>query len=81
MRLVFTKLATMNVNLFTKLYGLRLKFISLQVAQMVLNTTRAPEKSKLLAVRKKYAHKKFGKIAEYPELTNQAVEGMANGMF
>jgi len=52
-----------------------------QVAQMVLNTTRAPEKSKLLAVRKKYAHKKFGKIAEYPELTNQAVEGMANGMF
>ena len=48
---------------------------------MVLNTTRAPEKSKLLAVRKKYAHKKFGKIAEYPELTNQAVEGMADGMF
>jgi len=52
-----------------------------QVAQMVLNTTRAPEKSKLLAIRKKYANKKFGKIAEYPELTNPAVEDMANGIF
>merc|ERR1712111_121292 len=52
-----------------------------QVASMVLTTTRAPEKSKLLAIRKKYANKKFGKIAEYTELTNKAVQDMANGIF
>jgi len=51
-----------------------------QVASMVLTTTRAPEKSKLLAIRKKYANKKFGKIADYPELTNQAVQDMARGV-
>ena len=48
---------------------------------MVLTTTRAPEKSKLLAIRKKYSNKKFGKIAEYSELTSKAVQGMANGDF
>lgn len=52
-----------------------------QVASMVLTTTRAPEKSKLLAIRKKYANKKFGKIADFAELTNQAVQDMAKGIF
>merc|ERR1719391_1399301 len=52
-----------------------------KVAAMVLTTTRAPEKSKLLAIRKKYSNKKFGKIAEYSELTSKAVQGMANGDF
>ena len=47
---------------------------------MVLTTTKAPEKSKLLAIRKKYANKKFGKIADYPELTNEAVQDMAKGI-
>jgi len=51
-----------------------------QVASMVLTTTKAPEKSKLLAIRKKYANKKFGKIADYPELTNEAVQDMAKGI-
>jgi len=52
-----------------------------QVATIVQATTRAPEKSKLLAIRKKYANKKFGKISEYPELTSKAVEDMASGNF
>jgi len=52
-----------------------------KIAAMVLTTTRAPEKSKLLAIRKKYSNKKFGKIAEYSELTSKAVQGMANGDF
>jgi len=50
------------------------------IANMVLNTTRAPEKSKLLAIRKKYSNKKFGRIAEYTELVSQAVEEMAQGL-
>lgn len=52
-----------------------------QMATMVITTTQAPEQSKLLAIRKKYAHKKFGKIAEYPQLTNEAVQDMSNGIF
>merc|ERR1712111_181091 len=52
-----------------------------QVASIVLTTTRAPKKSKLLGIRKKYANKKFGKIADYTELTNQAVQDMAKGIF
>ena len=55
--------------------------MSSQVATIVQATTRAPEKSKLLAIRKKYANKKFGKISEYPELTSKAVEDMASGNF
>jgi len=51
-----------------------------QVAHMVLTTTKAPEKSKLLAIRKKYANKKFGKVADYTELTNEAVQDMAKGI-
>jgi len=51
------------------------------VATMVLTTTRAPEKAKLLAIRKKYSNKKFGKIAEYGELVSPAVEQMAQGNF
>jgi len=52
-----------------------------QMATMVITTTQAPEQSKLLAIRKKYSHKKFGKIAEYPQLTNEAVQDMSNGIF
>jgi len=52
-----------------------------QVASMVLATTRAPEKAKLMAIRTKYADKKFGKIATYQELTSRAVEDMAKGIF
>jgi len=51
------------------------------IANIVLATTRAPEKSKLLAIRKKYSNKKFGKIAEYNELVCPAVEQMAVGNF
>lgn len=50
------------------------------LANMVLNTTKAPEKSKLLAIRKKYSNKKFGRIAEYSELLSPAVEEMAKGI-
>ena len=52
-----------------------------QVATIVLATSRAPEKSMLLAIRKKYANKKFGMISEYPLLTSKAVEDMASGNF
>ena len=52
-----------------------------QVASMVLTTTRAPEKAKLMAIRTKYADKKFGKIANFRELTSKAVEDMAKGIF
>jgi len=51
------------------------------ISNIVLATTRAPEKSKLLAIRKKYSNKKFGKIAEYSELVGPAVESMAQGNF
>jgi len=51
------------------------------VSNTVLTTTRAPEKAKLLAIRKKYSNKKFGKIAEYAELVGPAVEAMAQGNF
>jgi len=51
------------------------------IANIVLATTRAPEKSKLLAIRKKYSNKKFGKIAEYSDLVGPAVERMSQGNF
>lgn len=51
------------------------------LANVVYTTSRSPESGKLMAVRKKYSHKKFVKIAQLPELTGQDVEQMASGDF
>jgi len=51
------------------------------IAGIVLATTKAPDNAKLLAIRKKYSNKKFGKIAEYNELVGPAVEQMSKGKF
>jgi len=52
-----------------------------QVAFVVLNTSQAQPRSKLLFIRKKYSDKRFCKIAARPELTSQIVQDMAKGIF
>lgn len=51
------------------------------IAGIAINTTKASERAKMMAIRKKYSHKKFGKISEFPELTGQASEELAEGQF
>lgn len=50
-----------------------------KLAQIIVKTSRASENGKLLAVRKKYAHKKFAKISQIPELTGMAAVRLAEG--
>merc|ERR1711992_301823 len=52
-----------------------------KLATLVLTTSRAPENSKLLAVRKKYEDKKMSRISKTIELTGDSMEQLAAGNF
>lgn len=52
-----------------------------KLATLVLTTSRAPENSKLLAVRKKYEDKKMSRISKTLELTGESMEQLAAGNF
>merc|ERR1712141_383323 len=52
-----------------------------KLATLVLTTSRAPENSKLLAVRKKYEDKKMSRISKTLELTGDSMEQLAAGNF
>lgn len=51
------------------------------LAGVVKRTSTASDKAKIMSIRKKYSHKKFGRIAEFPELTSHHVEELQSGEF
>ena len=52
-----------------------------EVAIVVLNTSKASENAKLVAVKKKYEDKKLSRISKLAELTGPAMEKLAQGDF
>lgn len=53
----------------------------IDLATLLVKTSRANENGKLMAVRKKYANKKFAKISQIAELTGEAAIRLAEGNF
>lgn len=51
------------------------------LASLVLSTSKSNQSAKLMAVRKKYANKKFAKISELPELIGPVIAKLADGDF
>jgi len=52
-----------------------------ELASLIVKTSSANEAGKIMAVRKKYANKKFAKISQIPELTGEAAHKLAEGDF